>query len=623
MGRAEINEDPTAGDFFNVDALHNTADGLVREAIQNSLDAKARDNPSPVRIHISFVEHAKNVSETKIADGFLNGLWDHVNACDATHGKYETIYWLTIEDFGTRGLVGDAAAADDPKPGERNDFYYFWRNIGRGKKEGTERGRWGLGKTMFPATSRIHTFFGLTKRINDKRGLLMGQSVLRIHRIDDKKYYPYGYYGNVDPTDGFVLPIDDAQTIHNFTQAFRLTRGDEAGLSVVIPYYAKETLNFNDVKSSVLKHYFFPILSGELVVEISADAEKVLFTKISIRQIARDLLASHHDGFDGMLDLATEFLSLAEKDMFVAKEQVVNRSPMWSEELFSGEKLDALAEQFDSGSMISLKIPIYITPKGKEHKKSYFHLVLKRDPELDQPMDVYIRQGITISGVTSLREAGVRALVIATEEHIATFLGDSENPAHTEWQARSRKFQGQYSIGPSTLEFVKEAPRGMMRLLNRRSELVDDTALRHVFPAPNSYGKNNKEQKGPANRDPTKVVPPEPKISTRPKVFQLSRTLDGFTVTLADSGKTSLPLVITTRCAYDTGSGNPFKRWVKSDFDFQSDRQLELEGGEWLERTGNKLRITVNSDSFSLRANGFDPNRDLIVDARLEVQPNA
>src|SRR5438046_1755766 len=78
-----------------------------------------------------------------------------------------------------------------------HNFYYFWRNVGRSGNTDDKLGRWGLGKTVFPAASAINTFWGLTVRKSDARKLLMGQSVLRTHnREDDKKtecgYKPYG-----------------------------------------------------------------------------------------------------------------------------------------------------------------------------------------------------------------------------------------------------------------------------------------------------------------------------------------------------------------------------------------------------------------------------------------------
>jgi hypothetical protein len=46
-------------------------------------------------------------------------------------------------------LEGDTELFHDPPDGDssRQDFYWFWRNIGRSSKTGDDLGRWGLGKT--------------------------------------------------------------------------------------------------------------------------------------------------------------------------------------------------------------------------------------------------------------------------------------------------------------------------------------------------------------------------------------------------------------------------------------------------------------------------------------------
>jgi hypothetical protein len=130
-----------------------------------------------------------------------------------------------VEDQGTRGLEGDPNQfEDDREGGGRNDFFYFWRNVGRSRKASTERGRWGLGKTVFAAASRLNSFFGLTLRHCDGPGLLMGQAVLKIHRLGEHRYRPYGYYGT--HRDDFTMPSDDPEVVRDFARTFALQRLD-------------------------------------------------------------------------------------------------------------------------------------------------------------------------------------------------------------------------------------------------------------------------------------------------------------------------------------------------------------------------------------------------------------
>lgn len=621
MDRGEMNQDPVQDDYFNTVALDSYSDALVREAIQNSLDAKAKGSEDPVRVRITFPDDA-DLPGAEDASPYLDSLWSHISATDVitkipeTNGK---VPFLLFEDFGTRGLVGDPELAEDPEEGDLADFFYFWRNVGRGKKQGEERGRWGLGKTMFPASSRIHAFFGLTFRDGDKNALLMGQSTLSIHHIDGRKHYPYGYYAD-HAEDQFALPITDPQQIDDFCSTFSISRDSEPGLSVVVPYPRNE-VDATDVLKSVVKHYFYPILSGDLVVAVVSDGEVITVETNSIGDVVRQHFSEGDKTFLGTLALAKWYISAPDDETVLAQSQQPHYSPSWEADLFTIRQIDDFAEALDSHKPISVRIPVHVIRTGEEPALSHFDVVLRRDPDLEQPLDEFIRAGITITGVTSLRESGIRALVIADDLPISTMLGDSENPAHTEWQDRSRNFVGKYRVGKSTLAFIKDSPRGLLRLLNKRSEQIDDTALRHLFPDPSSKGGKQADKPGPAFR-PGKKRRPRTKVDvkSRPRIFRLSRTTEGFTASLTVAGQQRVPMRVRLRLAYDVRRGNPYNRWNAADFNLEKDHErITHIGGNLLNAAGNRLEILATSPDWKLQLQGFDPDRDLIVDIRREA----
>ncbi|MCR4307996.1 MAG: hypothetical protein NUV80_05530 [Candidatus Berkelbacteria bacterium] len=620
MSRSEINTDPTEGDFFNVDALPNLADALVRESIQNSLDAGSDYPEKPVLVKIRVSTEDEALNQNDLAQ-FFNGLQEHIAVTpiiSSPPAATDKCVWIAVEDFETRGLVGDVQASEDPTDG-RNDFYYFWRNVGRGKKEGSDRGRWGLGKTMFPASSRIHTFFGLSVSENTSTPLLMGQSVLQIHHIDGKKHYPYGYFGQVDPIDGFVTPITDEDIILDFVETFKLSRITEPGLSVVIPY-PRESIGKDEIIRSIIHHYFFPILNGGLVLEVNYGVETIELSSMNLMEYTNKIFDDDEYAFKGMLSLTSKFLAMNNKEMFTARAQPPRAAPKWSDELFTGESLESMTALLDDCEAVAIRIPVHVVPKGDEPRASYFHVVLERDPDLEVPKDIFVRQGITVSGVTSLRDAGVRALVVAEDSELATFLGDAENPAHTEWQERSRKFKGKYFPGPATLSFVKEAPRQIMRLLNRHAEHVDDTALRHIFPAPEDEGAPRRKNRAEPKSNPTKTRIPSINPVPRKQKIQVSSISGGFSIVLTDYGKQAVPVSIAIKCAYDTSKGNPFKKWSPADFTLESMQSSELEGGTILTVSDNVLKVQATDPEFWFHLGGFDQNRDLITEARVVTE---
>src|ERR1043166_995118 len=197
MEPAEVHVDPVHDEFFKAQDL---ADALVRESIQNSLDARIPRSRAPVRVRFRF-----GVGDPDAASEYFVGLEPHLQASTKTMHtilprRDEPMPYLLVEDFGTRGLTGDPHVDPELEPDgeEKNDFFYFWRNVGRSNKGEVDRGRWGLGKAVFTVPSLIRTIFGLTRRFDDDRALLLGQSVLRTHVIGGERVYPYGFFARYD-----------------------------------------------------------------------------------------------------------------------------------------------------------------------------------------------------------------------------------------------------------------------------------------------------------------------------------------------------------------------------------------------------------------------------------------
>ena len=90
--------DPHEAEFFNLTGI---AEAVVREFIQNSLDARCDDRSI---IRITFEKVAKDKVKR-----FFGNLEDHLMATKFLPPEFTSnteIPFLTIEDFGTTGLDG-------------------------------------------------------------------------------------------------------------------------------------------------------------------------------------------------------------------------------------------------------------------------------------------------------------------------------------------------------------------------------------------------------------------------------------------------------------------------------------------------------------------------------------
>jgi hypothetical protein len=481
MQPGEMNVDPIEGEFFSTEALDSLADALVRESIQNSLDARRQDETLHVRFAFSKPEREL---EGEAKTRYFDGLMPHLRAAQSGFldlpSVKEALSFLTIEDFGTRGLQGDPAQSEDDElnlDAVRNDFYYFWRNVGRSRKHAAELGRWGLGKTVFPAASRVNSFFALTVRSNDQLRLLMGQSVAKIHKLQGQRYYPYGYYG--DFKDDFALPTNVADLLDAFGEAFDLARHDEPGLSVVVPYPSAE-ITPEALVPSIIHHYFVAIMAGVLTAEVAGNGKKVTLDAKNLPGLAHELQTGNRE-LEGLLRLALWGMNVSAEQTVTLAEPSEKEAPRWLDDRLTVEQIARLRETLDERAPIALRAPVWVKPSAGEAVLSYFDVFLERDDLLARGEDHFIRDYITVAGVRSSLPKGYRCIVTVRDRALATLLGDSENPAHTEWQERSPRFKDRYRHGASTLRYVKVVPREVIRLLTRPAEGRDYGLLRQLF----------------------------------------------------------------------------------------------------------------------------------------------
>ncbi len=626
IGKGHVVDDPFEIEFFRRESL---VDSFVRQAIQNTLDASV--DGGPVECRIKFCRGTDALQPADVSR-YFQGLAEHLQAVEdklqvpANLGR--PVDFLLFEDFGTRGLEGNPDQEDDESESSgKNHFYYFWRNVGRGQKEGSDLGRWGLGKTVFPAASQINSFFGLTVRASDRSCLLMGQSVLKIHRVGNTRHGAYGYFGT-QASDGFASPLDDSMNLQEFCRVFRLERTpDQPGLSVVIPL-PDPSLTPDGIVHGVVQHYFYPVLAGKLRVTVLADGTATVIDRAFMLKLDHSLKTGPRGNagtqlgvVGGMIDLATWAISKSELPMDTLSLSSSGKAPKWGADLFPGTLLKETAERLDQGERVALRVPIMVKPKKKPALASSFDLFLERDESIQKPDEAFVRKGITVSGIKSLSIRGLRGLVVISDAALAGFLGDAENPAHTEWQERSPKFKNKYEHDASTLRFVKNCLREIVQLTSNSSAATDTKALRHLFyiDAPIDQGSPTKEKQPKA--DPaapsTETANLEfEEIENSAGPFRLVRFEDGFRIA-GPPNATELPPQINVQVAYDVRSGNAFKKYMP--FDFEMDKapiRLRVTGASVLEQSLNRLRIVPTEPGFEIEVLGFGLTRDILIDAK-------
>ncbi len=619
MQPGEINVDPIEGEFFTTEAIGSMTDALVRESIQNSLDAALGDNPVTVRFSF-FSKPNPGYDAQVVSKRYIDGLSPHLQAKHAglqnIPSAAEPINYLLVEDYGTHGLQGDIFQYDDLDDDfQKNDFYYFWRNIGRTRKEASDLGRWGLGKTVFQAASRVNSFFGVTVRQDDGRKLLMGQSVLRIHKVSGRRYSPYGYFGCFE--GDLALPVTDPSFIRLFSDQFLIDRQEKPGLSILVPFLdpeiesAKFTQKF---VNSTVRHYFFPILAGKLIVEIRHGKKSYRLDASSLDKLLRKARFLESQGMLGLIDLARWAIKQPEASFLMLNEPTPGKAPKLRDTV-DPSQIDDLQQKFSESRRLAFYLPLSIQRQNsKKFIHTGFNVFLERDEKLDRAEDYFIRQGITLPEITSLKHKGIRAIISITERELSTFLGDAENPAHTEWERNSKKFKRKYRLGPTTLDYVKTSPREIVKILTQPRKGRDENLLQHIFSLPERIadpsGQNEHELHPEVAKEKSPVLSVDVVGS---RYIQLTSVKGGFRLS-KKSRATKVPRYIKVWIAYEVRSGNPFRKYSPLDFDVTKPPiQVQMQGAKLLLAKDNFIRIEVQKGNFRLTVTGFDMHRDLRI----------
>jgi hypothetical protein len=626
MHPGEMNIDPIEAEFFSTEALDSLADALVREALQNSLDARLPGQT--LRVRVLFPAAGAWLAGAA-RERYLGGLWGHLEAsrsgvsAEALPSADEPLSFLVIEDFGTRGLQGDPAQAEDlelePVGAERNDFFYFWRNVGRSRKGANDLGRWGLGKTVFQAASRINSFFALTVRANDGRGLLLGQSVLKVHRMAGERHYPYGYFGEF--IDDFATPVENAAALESFTRDFSLEREHAPGLSVVLPY-PDAALTPHAVVDAVLHHYFMPILAGDLVVEIVHDGKTERLDAESLPRRFMRGAGGEQGSLARTFELARWAMRLPADEHVRLAELDETAAPKWDDAHLDAAAAAKLRERFEAERPAAVTVPVWVKPTGGTAVAASFAVYLQRDDALERSDEHFVRDGITVTGVRAGLPKGVRALVLIRDKALSALLGDSENPAHTEWQERSPKFKDRYRHGATTLRYVRNVARELVRVLTRPAEGRDFTLLRQLFSLELPDEAETPSPAGDLSHAGAGEHGEEEGVETvgKDRQFVLQKLAGGFRIrgvppSSASAEAAEIPATVVS-VAYDVRRGNPFVQYHRLDFDLAAPPiEITAQHAVVVANDRNTLIFRPERPDFVLTVRGFDRHRDLRVRA--------
>lgn len=626
---------PISGEFFSQEAVGEVADAIVREGIQNSLDARtvrADGSREVARVRI-FLSGADKALSARSAAYWFDTLWPHVaapgNGLRNQPNDSDNCPFIAFEDFGTTGLSGDTDA-HEVVPGIPNNFLNFFRAEGHSDKGSEDRGSWGVGKTVFPRASRISSFYGLTIRDTDNKGLLLGRSILKFHRVGSTAYKSDGYWGFPRSKDGFVLAADGRGTLEQFRMDFNLSRAHEPGLSLVVPYYdvdGDEEITTTGVIGAVLRGFFYPILLGHLEVTVEDANGTHKFTTSTLLDQVRQHMASSDPTLLAVVNLAVWALQRKAEDHLELSPPEALKAQAWAPDLIPDDVLEALRAAVSKRERVALRVPMTVRPKAGDPQPTNFRVYLEQaeDPMLKP---TFIRDELIITSVKSPRVPQLRSLVLVEDKPLANLLRDAETPAHTQWSTDTANFKSKYTYGPGVIRFVSTSVAEIARIVRQAQNEPDPLLTIDFFSLPATPDDSNavpvNYTSKPTDRG-DELEPTVPPIPKRPQQFRLATRQAGFSIKKGDP-KAGLPKRIEIQVAYDLRRGNPLKKYHTADFDLaqlQASGRVLAKGMNVLSAKDNEIVVEVLDPDFHLDVEGFDFHRDLYVKAKAVEAFNA
>ncbi len=627
---AESERNPTSEEYFNKRNSRTRAAMLVREAFQNSLDARVDPN-EPVRLRFHCSENAGALTGHQLADLmsplFLEHLRGGLGESMPPDRDLARCPYLLIEDFNTTGLEGDERAWE--ADGEENSFYYFLRAEGATQKAGGARGSWGIGKTIFPAVSRIHTYLAFSCRKRQPAAVFMGRCTLKYHKLlsatpEEGKWRPDGWFGVKERSNpDFALPDSDPGN-SSIIRSFDLKRKNERGLSVIVPFVDVREINFKDILDAVVEECSFAIADGSLVAEVSGPMDSLIIDRPMLNTLAKERSLPSQARKNAVLALAisrqAEWESLSFTSLTHDRYQAPGRTAIGWTPLawFRDGDLAKMKERWEEHGRLRVTVYLHFFKRpdlssGYQRHEGHFEVYLfKDDDAADSPL--LLREGLLIPGMGSgdrpIKAPGCRAVVnIPQDSEFQNMVRDSEDPSH-QGLTTTEKFRNRYRYGKAYLDFLRASAKEILRLVQGEDD-EDADLLGDILSVPLPAAKKRR----PKRKQVKKKGEPGPNTKPATKI-ELLKDPSGFRLTMAD-GSPSPPSFVDIKLAYSCDAGDPFKQFDPFDFDLKSrDIKIVRQDSDTEILTPNSLRITPCSKGFRIEVTGFDTNRDLVVRSR-------
>lgn len=496
----EDEDEPMGEEFFvNSESLTNVS-LLVREAVQNSIDACLdRNRPVSMRFHVGILE-------SKLSKKYFETLMPHVESAlnfNSQDALSERQLYLVVEDFNTKGLKG-RTISNRPQHNlaepDKDSFWFFEWKVGESNKDTNSGGKWGVGKVVFSFVSLIKTYMVFSSRGDEAApdgnpNILFGHNVMKCHDAEDGNRCKAKHrLMKLDDDENYV-PFDEEEIIKEFNFDWKLGRNlGEKGTSIVVPFCFTE-FNAKTITQALAQDYFIAFLDGGLECEISDDLGNptVILNKHTlmenIQELPETLITEASKTKDQLLQLCMLYSAKGNPETMGLEIKIVEDSPnQWKTILLSTEEKDVFAEALEQLKPVIFDVEVKI-PKRKakdQYEVANFQVYIQKRDGM-KLRTTFCRQGILIpdAGKGISEPADFVTLVYIPKGPLADFLGVAEDPSHKSWTSKQAKFKEYYKpekFSQDGIAFVRYATSRLISSSKNTGSEKDKTSLSKYFP---------------------------------------------------------------------------------------------------------------------------------------------
>jgi hypothetical protein len=585
---------------------------LVREVVQNSIDAGGNTPDKPVHIKFEFGRN-KDVSEGK---RYFKKLFDSLSkfrfASDFAKINFADTNYLKIQDFVYKGGMDFVGIQDF--------LTKYGKLIGSKKKAGNNLGGAGRGRITIAEASKFKTLLLRSKYKENEKPIISGFSLL-----NPVEYNKYGRTNSAklctnkpDEEENYLFDFQN-----NFVEEFEYNFGIEdnyeeleTGLSLIIPQPHADINEVNIINCLII-NYSVAIMKGILKPEVGG--------KVLEPNKLKSIYSGDKDKkeVNDTLNLIQDACQIEESDREIIKiptgEESLRIKDLDKE--YKKSLGNNIEEKLNNRGKWFGKVE-FILIKGKIRKQVSFNINISRNDNRESSSSLLFRSGMLIpegfnrKKYTPSKVKGLSVIIDVQDPLINKYLLNCESKAHRSFDTNetikhSLKENG-FDSKLKELFLIAGSAKDIVELISG----ADDQAG-HLDMFANIWGitlkKSDKRRKKPrplpgGGRD---IVP---RIKPTPKSCIYSNTENGLQF-CENPENSDFMEEISIGFAYTNDDASKLKHYDPLDFQLDKDIKIKANGVNYQvvnEKSNCTLHLTSFQPNWEVSLDGFDENREVI-----------